>query len=537
MLLRDSDARMLSENSYDKLSVDEVYTFSNKKQYKVIEKRDDTQNGFRSYVFAPVIKGKVDKSQLLIGYAGTDPYSLNDIRTDLQLPIHHNTNNLKINNHYKDLKNSTIHKKYNTIKDKNDLFSFSSNLNNKALFGDLWAAKFAPTQMDESDAFTESVKKKYPDSEIHPLGHSLGAFLAQYNLIKHNLDNGTTFAAPNVYHSFTGDFKKDIDNGVYDSKIRNIGHFDDPINNFNFFDHPIGENIIVMPHYDGFITALPLIGQHTIESYNDFDADGTVKEMPELEQFNHDPFLNNRFQLFDPFGINSRFFDSFKIDSSILNRPSENDFDPFAILNKKDKLFESNDLDIEGFNNKQKEDLSIDLNPFDDELNDEDEPLIPKRGDSKKLKAEKKISVKKTKSSSKNSGKKVKIQPDEVRNIASTIRDRLFLYTQIITALDEYREETMSGANRILDKYQSELLSGSHEFITPNDLEQYMEILSVEGSSGNFKFYNSGLMDDLIQALDQNKKDLLQFAEKLEFAANKFEEKDLEESDVFGLFS
>lgn len=62
--------------------------------------------------------------------------------------------------------------------------------------------------MDESDAFTESVKKKYPDSEIHPLGHSLGAFLAQYNLIKHNLDNGTTFAAPNVYHSFTGDFKK-----------------------------------------------------------------------------------------------------------------------------------------------------------------------------------------------------------------------------------------------------------------------------------------------------------------------------------------
>ncbi|HCZ2642596.1 TPA: lipase, partial [Staphylococcus aureus] len=417
-----------------------------------------------------------------------------------------------------------------------DLFSFSSNFNNKVLFGELWAAKFAPTQMDESDAFTESVKKKYPDSEIHPLGHSLGAFLAQYNLIKHNLDNGTTFAAPNVYHSFTGDFKKDIDNGVYDSKIRNIGHFNDPINNFNFFDHPIGENITVMPHYDGFITALPLIGQHTLESYNDFDADGTVKEMPELEQFNHDPFLNNRFQLFDPFGINSRFFDSFKIDSSILNRPSENDFDPFAILNKKDKLFESNNLDVERFNNKHKDDLSIDLNPLDDELNDDD-PLIPKRGDSKKLKAEKESSVKKGKGGSKNTGKKVKIQPDEVRNIANTIRDRLFLYNQITNALDEYKEETISGANRILDKYQSELLSGSHEFITPYDLEQYMEILAVEGSSGNFKFYNSGLMDDLIQELDQNKKDLLQFAEKLEFAANKFEEKDLEESDVFGLFS
>ncbi len=34
MLLRDSDARMLSENSYDKLSVDEVYTFSNKNNTK-----------------------------------------------------------------------------------------------------------------------------------------------------------------------------------------------------------------------------------------------------------------------------------------------------------------------------------------------------------------------------------------------------------------------------------------------------------------------------------------------------------------------
>lgn len=536
MTISDKLSRHISQISYDSYEIDNIISYQGQ-DYKVIEKRDDTQNGFRAYVFAPVIKGKVDTGQLLIGYAGTNPFSLYDIRTDLQLPIHHNTNNLKINNHYKDLNNSTINKNYNTMNDKNDLFSFSSVLYTKALIGGRTPAKFAPSQMDESDAFTESVKKKYPDSEIHPIGHSLGAFLAQYNLIKHNLANGTTYAAPNVYHSFTGDFKKDIDNGVYDSKIRNIGHFDDPINNLNFFNPRIGKNITSMPHYDGFITDLPFIGQHTLESYNDFDTDGNVKEMPELEQFNDDLSLNNRFQLFDPFGIKSRFFDSIKIDSSILNRTSENDFEPFAILNKKDKLFESNDLDIDGFNNKQKEDLSIDLNPFDDELNDEDEPLIPKRGDSKKLKAEKKISVKKNKSGSKNSGKKVKIQPDEVRNIASTIRDRLFLYNQIINALDEYREETISGANRILDKYQSELLSGSHEFITPNDLEQYMEILAVEGSSGNFKFYNSGLMDDLIQELDQNKKDLLQFAEKLEFAANKFEEKDLEESDVFGLFS
>ncbi len=36
---------------------------------------------------------------------------------------------------------------------------------------------------------------------------------------------------------------------------------------------------------------------------------------------------------------------------------------------------------------------------------------------------------------------------------------------------DDIKEETISGANRILDKYQSRALSGSHEFITPYDLE------------------------------------------------------------------
>lgn len=90
----------VSDFSYSKLKKDNTYKILGQ-DYKVIEKCDDTQNGLRAYVFAPVIKGKVDTSQLLIGYAGTDPFSLNDIRTDLQLPIHHNTNNLKINNHYK----------------------------------------------------------------------------------------------------------------------------------------------------------------------------------------------------------------------------------------------------------------------------------------------------------------------------------------------------------------------------------------------------------------------------------------------------
>ena len=57
-----------------------------------------------------------------------------------------------------------------------------------------------------------------------------------------------------------------------------------------------------------------------------------------------------------------------------------------------------------------------------------------------------------------------------------------------------------------MDQYQSELLSGSHEFISPSDLEEYMEQLAQEGASGNFKFYDSGLMEELIQDVHQNKK-------------------------------
>ncbi|EJD88838.1 hypothetical protein ACUXN9_001429 [Staphylococcus epidermidis] len=32
----------------------------NGQNFKVIEKRDDTQNGLKTYAFAPVVNGKVD---------------------------------------------------------------------------------------------------------------------------------------------------------------------------------------------------------------------------------------------------------------------------------------------------------------------------------------------------------------------------------------------------------------------------------------------------------------------------------------------
>ena len=39
-----------------------------------------------------------------MGYAGTDPLSMKDWKTNLSLPYHNNTDDLKIDERYKDLK-------------------------------------------------------------------------------------------------------------------------------------------------------------------------------------------------------------------------------------------------------------------------------------------------------------------------------------------------------------------------------------------------------------------------------------------------
>ena len=58
-----------------------------------------------------------------MGYAGTDPLSMKDWKTNLSLPYHNNTDDLKIDERYKDLKNITITEKYNKPTDDNDVLN------------------------------------------------------------------------------------------------------------------------------------------------------------------------------------------------------------------------------------------------------------------------------------------------------------------------------------------------------------------------------------------------------------------------------
>ncbi|MCG1177530.1 hypothetical protein K4R80_05730 [Staphylococcus epidermidis] len=286
------------------------------KNYRVIEKRDDTQNGLRSYAFAPVVNGKVDTSHIYMGYAGTELTSMKDWKTNANLPFHNNTTNLKIDERYKDLKNTTITEKYNKPTDDNDVLNTMDTIGETIIKkvthsnvpNDIYT-KGTPSQIDESVAFTQAVKDKYPNSNFHSGAHSLGGYLAQYNAVKFNFDSTTTYAAPNPYGAFSGDIKKQIDEGKYNGKIKNVGHEDDIVNSLDFFKPRIGSNIITAPKYDGFLTSLPFVGQHFIGTYDSFDKKGNAKEMSkgELAAYKKAKKMFNQFNIFntdkDPVGL------------------------------------------------------------------------------------------------------------------------------------------------------------------------------------------------------------------------------------------
>ncbi|WP_145455895.1 hypothetical protein [Staphylococcus epidermidis] len=475
------------------------------KNYRVIEKRDDTQNGLRSYAFAPVVNGKPDTNNIVMGYAGTELTSMKDWKTNANLPFHNNTDDLKIDERYKDLKNTTITEKYNKPTDDNDVLNTMDTIGETIIKkvthsnvpNDIYT-KGTPSQIDESVAFTQAVKDKYPNSNFHSGAHSLGGYIAQYNAVKFNFESTTTYAAPNPYGAFSGDIKKQIDEGKYNGKIKNVGHEADIVNSLDFFKPRIGSNIITAPKYDGFLTSLPFVGQHFIGTYDSFDKKGNAKEMSkgELAAYKKAKKMFNQFNIFNT------------------------DKDPVGL-----------DDTISAFIKKLKKKAKA------------DKASKTKKGSkstnksSKSVKADSDASAKKGHGGSGGSGKKIKIQPEAVRAIVSNLRDRIHKYDDVLRTIEEYERETKKSSQRILDKYESELLSGSHKFISPNDLAEYMETLAQGGSVGNLEFYDNHLMEQVTQDIHQNKKALVQFAEKLEYAADKFEEKDLEESDVFGLFS
>ncbi|KAA9390327.1 hypothetical protein H6K86_09065 [Staphylococcus epidermidis] len=86
MVYTDQDFRNLSEESYENYEIGDTVKHDGK-TFEIMEKRDDTQNGLRSYAFAPIVNGKLDTSNIVMGYAGTELTSMKDWKTNANLPF------------------------------------------------------------------------------------------------------------------------------------------------------------------------------------------------------------------------------------------------------------------------------------------------------------------------------------------------------------------------------------------------------------------------------------------------------------------
>lgn len=53
-------------------------------KFKVLKVEDNLESGMQAMAVAPIVEGRVDTSHIVIAYAGTNFFDLNDIRTDIQ---------------------------------------------------------------------------------------------------------------------------------------------------------------------------------------------------------------------------------------------------------------------------------------------------------------------------------------------------------------------------------------------------------------------------------------------------------------------
>nr|HEK9940763.1 hypothetical protein [Streptococcus equi subsp. equi] len=137
-----------------------------KRQYRVLLVQDNNNdahktndNGMQAMAVAPIVKGDIDTSQVVIAYAGTNAADSRDLDTDWQLLIRGN---------------------------QDDLVSGNIDGGNFVI---------AENQLRSAQKFYQQVKRKYPHSALTTTGHSLGAYLALIVAAEHKIP-ATTFNGP-----------------------------------------------------------------------------------------------------------------------------------------------------------------------------------------------------------------------------------------------------------------------------------------------------------------------------------------------------
>ena len=155
---------MITDENY-RYIVDDVYDVDSNKvnnpikegrlvandQFRVLKTQDNTSNGMQAMAVAPIDKatGKVDYSQVVIAYAGTNFADFLDLQTDLQ----------------------------------------SVGIGDNQVLADIRTKTFRKSQFQTALEFAEEVKKDNPTAKITTAGHSLGESLAMYVALKQGYSN------------------------------------------------------------------------------------------------------------------------------------------------------------------------------------------------------------------------------------------------------------------------------------------------------------------------------------------------------------
>ncbi|WP_208970455.1 lipase [Listeria valentina] len=240
-MITEQDNRILSDIAYnvDRKKVDVPLKKGNiiknknlSQNYKVIKAEDNSKNGMQAMAVAPVDKhGKVDTSEVVIAYAGTNFSDAQDRNTDLETVI-----------------------KGEEKLDQNPLNPFK----NTEVDGQAITAR----------EFADQVKKDYSNSRITTTGHSLGEYLALM-IAAENQWRNVGFNGPDPSNILSEEAKKWIK--ANPGMLTNYRNRADVIGNFggDGTDAEIKVSMEMGSH-------LNIIDYHQLSNWK-FDKDGRLK--------------------------------------------------------------------------------------------------------------------------------------------------------------------------------------------------------------------------------------------------------------------
>ncbi len=160
-------------------------------EYKVLKMENNKENGMQAMAVAPIKNGKVDTSEVVIAYAGTNFDDKLDVLTDTNTVIGGGTS----------INEATWWKPPNWI----------------------------DGQSVTAQQFADQIKTAYPGAMITTTGHSLGEYLAMYIAAENKWLN-VGFNGPDSYNILSEDAKKWIKNNP--GALRNYRNKQDLIGNY-----------------------------------------------------------------------------------------------------------------------------------------------------------------------------------------------------------------------------------------------------------------------------------------------------------------